>query len=139
MTDTAAGSSAYSAAQGRRFAFTLAIAFGVIASLTFWRDRETIAAVTGGGALLLLVAGLALPSRLEIVERGWMKLAHGLSRITTPIFMGIVYFVVLTPAGLIRRTVGSNPLVHRRTDNSYWVRRTAYDPETKRRRMERQF
>jgi hypothetical protein len=68
-----------------------------------------------------------------------MKLAHALSRITTPIFMGIVYFVVLTPAGLIRRTFGRNPLVHAAENGSYWEARPTREHEAQRRRMERQF
>ena len=130
---------AYTAARGRRFAFTIAAAFAVIASITAWRDRETIAAVTGLIAALMLGGGLIAPSRLEPIEIGWMKLAHGLSRITTPIFMGIVYFVVLTPAGLIRRTFGRNPLVHPAENGSYWEPRPAREREAQRRRMERQF
>jgi hypothetical protein len=129
----------YTAARGRRFAFTIAAAFAVIALITAWRDRETIAAVTGGIAALMLGGGLIAPSRLEPIEHGWMKFAHALSRITTPIFMGIVYFVVLTPAGLIRRTFGSNPLVHRADNGSYWEPRPSREREPQRRRMERQF
>ena len=130
---------AYTAGRGRRFAFTIAAAFAVIALITAWRDRETIAAVTGGIAALMLAGGLIAPSRLEPVEHGWMKFAHALSRITTPIFMGIVYFVVLTPAGLIRRTFGSNPLVHSGDAGSYWEARPTREREAQRRRMERQF
>jgi hypothetical protein len=47
-----------------------------------------------------------------------MKLAHALSKVTTPIFMGIVYFVVLTPIGFIRRSFGGNPLVHKAENES---------------------
>jgi hypothetical protein len=53
--------------------------------------------------------------------------------------MGIVYFVVLTPAAFIRRRVGGNPMEHKPESNSYWVARTKPDAEAARRRMERQF
>ncbi len=131
--------SAYTATQGRRFAFTVAAAFGVFALLALWRDNETVGRILGGLAAVLALAGAAAPSRLEPVEKAWMRLAHALSRITTPVFMGIVYFVVLTPAGLIRRTFGSNPLVHDGATGSYWFTRTKADKETRRRKMERQF
>jgi hypothetical protein len=39
-----------------------------------------------------------------------MGLAHAISKVTTPIFMGIVYFVVITPIAAVRRAVGGNPL-----------------------------
>ena len=129
----------YTAARGRRFALTIAGAFAAIALITMWRDSETIARVTGGIAVLLLAAGLAVPTRLQALEDGWMRMAHAISRITTPIFMGIVYFVVLTPAGWMRRTFGSNPLEHRADDGSFWVKRERRDAAASRRRMERQF
>jgi hypothetical protein len=53
-----------------------------------------------------------------------MRFAHGLSKITTPIFMGVVYFVVLTPVGLLRRLLGRNSLV-RPQGGTFWVSRPA--------------
>ncbi len=41
-----------------------------------------------------------------------MELAHLISKVTTPIVMGVMYLLVLTPVGLLRRTFGGNPMVH---------------------------
>ncbi len=131
--------SVFTASRGRKFAFTLAAAFGVIAAIAFLRGRQTALFVTGAIALLMLLSGLLVPERLEPVERGWMKFAHVVSRVTTPIFMSIVYFVVLTPVGFVRRIAGANPLVHRLDNDSYWIRRPQRDQEKTRRQMERQF
>ena len=136
MSDKADG---YSASRGRRFALTLAVAFGVIALVTVWRDRDAIARVSGALAVALAIAGTIAPARLGPLETAWMKLAHLISKVTTPVFMGIVYFVVLTPAGLIRRTFGKNPLVHSAPEGSYWVKRIRRDAASAGRRMERQF
>lgn len=129
----------FTAKHGRRFALTLATAFAVLAALAFWRGRATPASVFGGAATLFLLAALFIPAKLEGVERGWMSLAHMISRVTTPIFMAIVYFVILTPVGVVRRIGGANPLVHRESGGSYWIRRAARDPDKARRQMERQF
>lgn len=129
----------YTAQQGRRFALTVAGAFAVIAAISFWRGHRTAPIVFLTIAAVLAVAGLVAPAQLGPVESGWMKLAHAISKVTTPLFMGIVYFVVLTPIGLIRRTLGSNPMVHRADNGSYWISRLAAERETARRRMERQF
>ena len=67
-----------------------------------------------------LIAGLAIPTMLTPVERGWMALAHAISKVTTPIVMGIIYLVVLTPVGLLRRNLGSNPLVHQADTPGFW-------------------
>ena len=129
----------HDAAKGRGFALTLAAAVAVIALIALWRERDSIARVAGAIAALLLLSGIVIPGKLGPLERSWMKLAHALSRVTTPIFMGIVYFVVLTPAGVIRRTFGSNPLVHPPAQGSYWLPRPRREGEALRRRMERQF
>ena len=129
----------FTAARGRRFALTLAPAFGVLALIAFWRERSVLSMVLAAIASITLVAGLVIPGRLEPVEKGWMALAHAISRVTTPIFMGIVYFVILTPVGVVRRLAGANSLVHRPDNGSHWIRRPARDAEKTRRQMERQF
>jgi Na+/proline symporter len=111
-----------SAPEGRKFAFTLAAAFGVLAAVLWWRERQTMAAALGLVAGAFALAGLLVPGRLGPVYRGWMGFAHAISRVTTPIFMGVVYYLVITPVGLVRRAVGGNPLrAHRGA--SGWVDR----------------
>lgn len=129
----------YSGAKGRRFAFTVAGAFAVLAVVAYLRNRSFAFDVLGTLAIVLSFAGLVVPSRLQAVERAWMAFAHALSRVTTPIFMGIVYFGVLTPIAFIRRLAGGNPMVHKLKADSYWVTRPKSDPEAARKRMERQF
>ncbi len=125
--------------EGRRFAFTLAAAFTVIALLAGWRERELLSRGAWLVASLLLAAGILIPTRLGPLERAWMKFGFLLSKITSPVFLGLVYFVVFTPAGLIRRGLGKNAVAHRLVAGSYWKTRAAVDPEIRRRSMERQF
>jgi len=51
--------------------------------------------------------------------------------------MGIVYFVVVTPTGLVRRLAGKDSLVRPRTAKSFWISRAA--DAQQRTGMERQF
>lgn len=125
------------AAEGRKFGLTVGAAFLVLAGIGWWRGggiATTIFASLGG---VLAVAGLVIPTQLGPVERAWMGLAHAISKVTTPIVMGIMYLVVLTPIGLIRRALGGNALEHPAREGSYWQPR----PEGKRRSasLERQF
>jgi hypothetical protein len=113
-------STEFTARDGRRFAFPVGTAFLVLAGVLWWRGHATPMWVTGGLGAALYAAGLVAPARLGPVYRGWMKLALVISKVTTPIFMGVVYFVVFTPAGLIMRAVGKRPIVHRPEGGSYW-------------------
>ena len=46
---------------------------------------------------------LILPNSLRPVYRGWMHIGLLISRVTTPIILGIVFFLVVLPFGLVRR------------------------------------
>jgi len=129
----------YTAAKGRKFGFTVGIAFGVMALMSLWRHHSTAPKIFGAISLALIVAALVIPRSLETVEMLWMRLAHAISRVTTPVFMAIVYFVVLTPMGILRRTFGSNPMVHKDEAGSFWIARPPKEKEKQRVGMERQF
>ncbi|HEX2218608.1 MAG TPA: SxtJ family membrane protein [Gemmatimonadales bacterium] len=96
--------------EGRKFAFTLAAAFGVLAALLWWRGRPTASLVLAVVAAAFLAGGLLVPGSLGPVYRAWMGFALAISKVTTPIFMGLVYFVVITPIAVLRRAIGGNPL-----------------------------
>lgn len=121
---------------GRRFGLVVGTAFLALAGFAHWRGGHTAVGVLGilGGALAL--AGLVIPGKLGPVERVWMALAHAMSRVTTPVFMGLIYFIVFTPVGLVRRALGKNALVRPASDGSYWVSRAA---GARRSDLERQF
>ncbi|HEX5387658.1 MAG TPA: SxtJ family membrane protein [Gemmatimonadales bacterium] len=124
------------AADGRKFGLVLGAAFLALGALLWWRGRFPAAEV--GGALgAALVAGAALiPTRLGPVQRVWMGFGAALSKVTSPIAMGILYFVVLTPVGVLRRAFGGNPLAHGAPDGSYWIARAA---DKRRSDLRRQF
>lgn len=59
---------------------------------------------------VLALWGLIVPMSLRPVYHGWMRFGLVMSRITTPLILGIVFYVMITPIGLIRRTFGTDPL-----------------------------
>jgi hypothetical protein len=123
--------------QGRGFGLTVGAAFAAIAGFVLWRDHATAAMVLGSLGCALILAGLAIPTQLGPVERAWMGLAHAISKVTTPIVMGVMYLLVITPVGFLRCKLSHNPLVHTPAGNGYWQAR----PEGARRSssLKRQF
>jgi hypothetical protein len=93
--------------------------------------------VFGTLAGVLILAGLLIPTHLGPVERAWMALAHAISRVTTPVVMAVMYFVVLTPVGLLRRAFGGNSLRHAESASGFWKERPAGARRSA--SMERQF
>ncbi len=108
------------AAEGRRFAFTVGGAFLVLAAILWWRDRSVPMIVTGVAGMLFVTAGLIVPSRLAPVQRAWMGLAHAISKVTTPIFLGIVYFGLFASFGWVMRRLGRDPLRASKSSQSAW-------------------
>ncbi len=113
------------AKEGRHFGLTVGLAFVALAGLLAWRGHVTGATVAAAVGALLVVAGVVVPGRLDPVHRAWMGLATAISKVTTPIIMSVVYFVVITPFGLVRRAMGGSPVVHRSAEGTYWKRRAA--------------
>lgn len=108
-------------AQGRRFGLTVGAAFLVLAAFFWWREHEVARNVLAAIGFGLVLLGIVVPGRLGPVYRGWMALALAISKVTTPIFMGLLYFVVLTPAGVLRRRLGAHPLRAARNGDGVWA------------------
>lgn len=98
---------------------------GILLMLTaWWFYRGKFPIVSRGtlivGAVLVLL-GLAWPRVLKWPNKGWMALAAMLGYVSSHIVLAVVFFLIVTPIGLIKRLSGWDPL-SRRADSSesYW-------------------
>lgn len=98
-------------------------AFLLLGGLLLWRDHVTVAKVLAGVGGILILGGALAPALLGPVQRAWMAFAHAISRVTTPLFMGIVYYGAVMPIGLVLRALGKDPLRRSRTSETFWVDR----------------
>jgi hypothetical protein len=121
-----------SARQGRKFGFTLGFAFLLLGSLSFWRGHDVVPFLLLLPGAFLVAAGLLAPTHLGPVERRWMAFGHQLSRFTSPIILGIIYFGVLTPVGIIMRMLGKNPLTEHHKPGTTWTVRKKSQSDLKR-------
>jgi len=113
-----------SPAEGRKFGLTVGASFVVVTGMLWWRGHEIPMFLTAGLGLVLVLAGLAIPGRLGPARAAWMGLAQLIAKVTGPVFMGIVYFLVLTPAGGLVRLFTGNPLARQHGSGTTWVTRT---------------
>jgi hypothetical protein len=126
------------ASEGRRFALTVGLAFVALSGLLLWRDHRVPGGIVATLGTLLALLGLIAPTSLGPIYRGWMAFALAISKVTTPILLGIVYFLAILPIALIMRLIGRRALVHGSSDaSSVWITRA---PEVGRRSdLTRQF
>ena len=61
-------------------------------------------------AVPLLVLAVVSPPTLEPVYRCWMRVGIFLSKIMTPFWMGLVFYLVVMPMGLIMRMFKKDPM-----------------------------
>jgi hypothetical protein len=94
-------------------------AFGVL--LVFYGKPGMIAIALLALGVLLISLGTFAPKALIIPARLWMGLAAILSFIFTNLILALVFFIVITPIGLIKRLLGWDPLQRRSSSStSYW-------------------
>ena len=125
--------------QARRFGIELGVAALVLAALLTRRHAGAaglLAAVVGAA---LLACAVARPMFLASPARQWMRVAHAISRVTTPVMLTIVYLLAFTPLAWLRRHLGRSPIARARDAASYWVRRPDRTRDELRASMERQF
>ncbi len=86
-------------------------------------------------SLIFLVLGLINSKILTPLNRIWFKFGIILGKIISPIIMGIIFFLVVTPIGLIMRMLGKDLLnLKYNTNKTYWIEKN--DPKSK---MKNQF
>jgi hypothetical protein len=68
--------------------------------------------------LVLGGLGLVAPNSLRLVYRFWMRFALLISKVTTPIILGVVFFLVIMPIGLIIRVFGRDLLALQLNENA---------------------
>ena len=108
----------------RSFGFTLGtvslLAAGV---LVLFSDTQRLHWVLAGLGAALAVLGLVAPRTLKSLYVPWMGLALVLGVLMTYILLTLVFFLVITPIGLLMRLFGRDPM--RRTlarkAESYWI------------------
>ncbi|MGQ0538628.1 MAG: SxtJ family membrane protein [Gemmatimonadaceae bacterium] len=106
----------------RRFGLTVGGAFLALALIFVWRGGGLLPKLLATVGVLLVIGGAGAPGILGPVYNAWMALARVLSKVTTPVFMGIVYFLLMTPMALVMRVFRRNALRAQLRDGSYWVK-----------------
>jgi len=121
--ETVAGSS------NRSFGIVFAVVFAIIGLLPFLSGHAPRVWSLIVGAAFLVVA-LQLPAVLAPLNRLWGRLGLLLHKVTSPIVLGFLFYIVMTPMGFMMRLFGKDPLRLRRDPDagSYWIDRKPAGP-----------
>mgnify|MGYP001479711345 FL=1 len=105
----------------RSFGIVFFIVFLLIAlyPLTYSQDIRIWSVII---SIIFLVLGLFNSKILTPLNKLWFKFGIFLGKIISPIIMGIIFFLVVTPIGLLMRLSGKD-LINLKFNNnkSYWI------------------
>ena len=110
----------------RSFGITISIILFIISGLLFYYGKEIyqLIAIIGSGFLVL---GLILPILLKPIYFVWMTFAAILGWIMTRVILTLVYFLIITPIGLITKFLGEDFLALKKSNSdSYWNNRDSH-------------
>tara|TARA_Y100000741_G_scaffold332308_1_gene288176 strand:+ start:81 stop:458 length:378 start_codon:yes stop_codon:yes gene_type:complete len=76
-------------------------------------------------SLIFFILGIINSKILTPLKKGWIKLGEILGKFIAPIVMGFVYFIIITPIGILMRLLGKDLLnVKYNKNKSYWIKRS---------------
>ena len=85
-------------------------------------------------SLVLLIITIIKPNLFTFLNKFWIKFGILLGKIISPIVMGLVFFFVVTPIGILVRVLKKDVMGLKREASSYWINR-----EDKVQTMKKQF
>ena len=76
-------------------------------------------------SLIFLILGLINSKILSPLNKSWIKLGEILGKIVSPLVMGFIYFIIITPIGIFMRFIGKDLLnLKLNNDKTYWIKRS---------------
>jgi hypothetical protein len=116
----------------RSFGLQMALILGLIAGWVMYQNKASwLLWVTL--TFLFGISALLAPSILRPIDKFWMKLGEWLGMIMTPVIMGVLFYGVITPIGLIMRALGKD-LIDQKLDKSaksYWIKATKTEDQSR--------
>jgi len=120
----------YAMPSNSKFGFMFAGIFVLLSAYALYRGAGNFK-VYGwlmAGAIVGLVA-LAAPTLLSPFNKAWMKLGDLMGKVVSPVVLGLIFFVLITPVALMTRLFGRDELRLRKAKlDSYWIDRAPPGP-----------
>lgn len=115
----------------RKFGWFFAAVFAAFGGYAYWKAWGGVFAAALILSALFAAVTLVAPQLLSPLNRIWYGLGLLLGKIVSPIVLGVIFFVLITPISLITRLFGRDELkMKKRSVDSYWVDRSPPGPSS---------
>ena len=113
----------------RKFGFFFTFVFFIFSLYFYYNSFSNFYyLITISLSILTLIITLLNSNLLLPFNKGWMSIGYILGIVISPIILSIMYFILITPFGLIRQIFGKDELVLKNKKlNSYWQDREKND------------
>jgi hypothetical protein len=110
--------------QSKHFGLLLSVIFFILAVYLIFNKSIFL------GQFLLILSGtsflvsIAIPKSLNRITKLWLRFGDILGRVVSPITLGLIFFILITPIGMLTRLFGRDELLLKRANKrSYWLMR----------------
>lgn len=108
----------------KKFGWFFSSVFAFIAVYTYFKGDLLLSKIFAFIFILLFTITIFFTSMLYPLNKLWFKLGITLGKIVSPIILGALFFVLVSPIALISRWFGRDALlIKKRKTNSYWISR----------------
>jgi hypothetical protein len=113
----------------QKFGWFFAAVFALGGAYCIWKNYPQRAIALFVLAAVFAALTLIAPKALAPLNRLWFGLGLLLGRIVSPIVLGLIFFVMITPVALVTRIFGRDELrLKKRQVTSYWINREPNGP-----------
>jgi hypothetical protein len=114
-----------------KFGWFFFFVFSTIALYSFYIKLKSFAIIFAIIGVFFIAVTLLAPKMLTPLNRIWYELGMLLGKIISPIVLGFIFFVLITPVSLITRLFGRDELKLKKISvQSYWTDRPRSGPES---------
>ncbi len=114
----------------KKFGFFFTCVFALSAVYFHFKLNTYLSIIFLLSSALFLVLSIIAPSSLNYLNKAWYLLGLLLGRIVSPIILGIIFFLLITPTAIVMRLAGRDELrIKKRLSKSYWITRVPPGPD----------
>jgi hypothetical protein len=115
----------------KKFGVFFSIVFILASTYAYWKFKSDLAFFVLIPSAFFALAAFLAPKILNPLNRLWFSLGLLFGKIISPIVLGIIFFVLITPISLLTRFFGRDELkMKKRSVESYWVDRPSPGPSS---------
>tara|TARA_B100000900_G_C20570152_1_gene712904 strand:- start:1443 stop:1844 length:402 start_codon:yes stop_codon:yes gene_type:complete len=108
----------------QKFGYFFTLVFLITSIYSYFRENNMVFYVLGACSIVFFIVTLLKAEILKPLNKLWMGFGLVLGMIVSPMVMGVIFFMIFTPIGILMRLFGRDELLLQfKAKSSYWIKR----------------